>query len=260
MKANVAGELLGGGRRFTHAGYPMLHHHLGVSGFSELTVAAQESVVKIDPDISSDKAALFGCAVTTGVGAVLNTAGVQAGQSVAIFGMGGVGLSAIMGAKLVGAFPILAIDVRQDKLDLATRAGATHAINAAQGDIVAMIKDLTHGGADCVIECSGVERAGQQAFDATARGGQTVYVGLPDPSRRLALSPVTIVGEERTVRGSYMGSAVPSRDIPRLIALYKAGRLPVDQLFSGTVRLEGLNEAFDRLHEGAMVRQILTFS
>ncbi len=259
MKANVAGSLLGGGRRFKSAKYPTLHHHLGVSGFSEFTVAAQESVVKVDPNLPSAKAALFGCAVTTGVGAVLNTARLRAGESVAIFGMGGVGLSAVMGAKLTGAFPILAIDVRDDKLEFAKRAGASHTINARQVNAVESIKDLTHGGADCVIECSGVTAAGQQAFDATGRGGQTIYVGLPDPSQRLSFSPVSIVGEERTVRGSYMGSALPARDIPRLIALHQAGLLPVDQLLSRTIKLDELNEAFDRLDEGSAVRQVVAF-
>jgi alcohol dehydrogenase len=259
MKANVSGSLLGGGQRFKHPEFPVIHHHLGVSAFSEFTVAAQESVVKIDSDLPSAQAALFGCAVTTGVGAVLNTAGLRPGESVAIFGMGGVGLSAVMGAKLAGAYPILAIDVRADKLECATRAGATHTIDARQNDAIEMIRDITHGGADCVIECSGVTAAGQQAFDATARGGQTIYVGLPDPSQRLSLSPVTIVGEERSVRGSYMGSAVPRRDVPKLIALFRAGRLPVDQLLSRTIKLDELNEAFDRLHEGAAVRQVVVF-
>ena len=259
MRANACGSLLGGGQRFRHPIYPEMHHHLGVSGFSEFTVAAQESVVKIDVDLPSTRAALFGCAVTTGVGAVLNTARLHAGESTAIFGMGGVGLSAVMGAKLVGANPILAVYVRDEKMEFATRAGETQVINARNSSVVEMIRDLTRGGADCVIECSGVAAAGQQAFDATARGGQTIYVGLPDPSQRLSLSPVTIVGEERTIRGSYMGSAVPRRDIPKLIALYRAGRLPIDLLLSRTIGIDELNEAFDRLNEGAAVRQVLTF-
>jgi alcohol dehydrogenase len=259
MKANVAGALLGGGSRFKGSKYPSIYHHLGVSAFSEYTVAAQESVVKIDNDLPSDKAALFGCAVMTGVGAILNTARLQPGEKVAIFGMGGVGLSAVMGAKLVGANPIIAVDVRADKLEAAKRAGATHTIDALGGNTVEQIRDLTHGGVDCAIECAGIGAVAQQAFDATARGGQTVFVGLPDPSQRISLAPVTMVAEERTVRGSYMGSAVPRRDVPKLIALHRAGSLPVDQLVSGTIKLEELNQAFDRLHEGATVRQVLTF-
>ena len=259
MKANVAGTLLSGARRFRHAKHPTLNHHLGVSGFSEFTVAAQESLVKTDADLPSQKAALFGCAVMTGVGAIVNTAKVEAGASVAVFGMGGVGLSAVMGAKLAGAQPIIAVDLLDDKLALAAKLGATHTVNARKSNPVEAIRDLTRGGAQYVIECSGHEAVGQQAFEATRRGGETVYVGLPHPAKRLALSPVTIVGEERTVRGSYMGSAVPSRDIPRYIALYRAGRLPVDALVSRTITFEELNAAFDTLDRGEAVRQILTF-
>jgi alcohol dehydrogenase len=259
MRANVAGTLLTGARRFHHFKAPVLHHHLGVSGFSQFTVAARQSLVKIDKDLASDEAALFGCAVLTGVGAIVNTSKVEPGASVAIFGLGGVGLSAVMGAKLVSADPIIAIDVLDEKLGLATKLGATHTLNPRNVDVVKTVKEITGGGAHYAIECSGIDAVGLQAFEATRRGGETVYVGLPDPQKRLPLPPVTIVGEERTVRGSYMGSAIPSRDVPRYISLYRAGRLPVRELLSRTVSLDDINSAFDRLDRGEAVRQIVAF-
>ena len=260
MRANVAGSLLGGGRRFQTRDKKKLHHHLGVSGFSQFTVAAQESLVKIDPGFPLEKAALFGCAVLTGVGAVVNTAKVEAGLSVAVFGLGGVGLSAIMGAKLAGANPIVAVDLLEEKLALARQVGATHTVNVRAGDPAPAVKDLTGGGAHYAFEAAGNERAGQQAFEATRRGGQTIFIGLPHPSKRLALSPATFVHEERTVRGSYMGSAVPSRDIPRYMDLYRAGLLPVDALLSRSLALEEINSAFDVLARGEAVRQMIRFN
>ncbi|MBI3831637.1 MAG: zinc-dependent alcohol dehydrogenase family protein [Planctomycetes bacterium] len=260
MKANVAGSLLSGARRFKKRGGETLNHHIGVSGFARHTVAAQESLIKIDPKFPLDKAALFGCAILTGVGAVVNTAKLEAGSSAAVFGMGGVGLSAVMGARAAGANPIIAVDVLEDKLALAKTCGATHTVNAKTSDSEQAVKDLTGGGAQYVFECSGHEAVGLQAFNATRRGGTTVYIGLPHPSKRLSLAPVTIVGEERTVKGSYMGSAVPSRDVPRFMAMYLAGILPIDVLVSRTIRFEELNSAFDVLDRGEAVRQILTFA
>jgi len=210
-------------------------------------------------DLDPREAALFGCAVMTGVGAVLNTAGVPEGSSVAVFGLGGVGLSAVMGAHVAGAAEILAVDIRPDKLSTAAELGATDVINGAEQDAVAAIRERTGGGAAYVIEASGIEAVCQQAYDATRRGGETIYAGLPDPSKRLSIPPVQLVAEERTVRGSYMGSAVPDRDIPRYVELYRAGRLPVDRLLSGELTLETLNEGFDVLDRGAAVRQVLVF-
>ncbi len=259
LRANVAGTLLSGARRFRHPRHPVLHHHLGVSAFSEFTVAAQESLVKIDPDVPGRTAALFGCAVLTGVGAVVNTAKVGAGAGVAVFGLGGVGLSAVMGAKLAGAHPIVAVDLLEEKLKLAATVGATYTVNAKTADPVAAVKDLTGGGARYVFECTGHEAVGMQAFEATGRGGETVYIGLPHPGKRLSLPTAALVAEERIVRGSYMGSAVPGRDVPRFLALYRAGRLPVDALISRTIALNDVNGAFDALDRGEAVRQILTF-
>jgi alcohol dehydrogenase len=258
-RANSAGTLLSGATRFTNARGERLHHHLGVSAFSRHTVAAAESLVRIPDDLPLHTAALFGCAVMTGVGAVLNTARVEAGTAVAVFGLGGVGLAAVLGARAAGAGPIVAVDVVASKLELAVRCGATDVVDAARVDSVAAVREITRGGADTAIECAGIERVLVQAYEATRRGGTTVTVGLPHPARQFSVPAVTLVTEERTVKGSYMGSAVPRRDIPRYVAMHQGGRLPVDLLFTDTVALGDINEAFDRLARGEAVRQIIRF-
>ncbi|MFQ5401766.1 MAG: zinc-dependent alcohol dehydrogenase family protein, partial [Anaerolineae bacterium] len=258
-QANGAGTLLSGRRYFHNAREEELNHHLGVSAFSQYTVATQESLVKIDPAVPLEKAALFGCAVMTGVGAVVNTAKVSPGMSTAVFGMGGVGLSAIMGARAAGSYPIVAVDLLESKLELARKVGATHTINAKTDDPVEAIKEITSGGAHYAFESVGNEKVLIQAYQATRRGGTTITIGLPHPSKQFAISAVSLVGEERTVKGSYMGSAVPRRDIPRFIAMYQAGLLPVDLLLTRTIALDEVNEAFDALAKGKAVRQVIQF-
>jgi alcohol dehydrogenase len=248
--ANTAGTLLEGTR------LKDVHHHLGVSGFADHAVISARSAVKVDPTMPPEIAALFGCAVMTGVGAVVNTAQVRAGRSAVVFGLGGVGLSALLGAVLVGAHPIVAVDVVPEKLSLALSLGATAAVHASAVDEV---RDLTSGGADYAFETVGSAKVLEQAYAATRRGGTTVTVGLPDPSQSFSVPAVSLVAEERTVKGSYLGSSVPSRDIPRYVALYQAGRLPVDRLLSGTVGLDDLNSAFDVLAAGTSIRQVLLF-
>jgi alcohol dehydrogenase len=259
-QSNTQGTLLSGARRFMNAKGELIHHHIGVSGFSQYTVAAQESLVKLDPSFPLDKAALFGCAVITGVGAVVNTAKVEAGASVAVFGLGGVGLSVLMGARAAGAYPIIAVDVLDSKLDLAHELGATHTVNAATGDPVVAIKDLTRGGAHYAFESVGNEKVLQQAYYATRRGGTTVTIGLPHPSKQFSVSAVTMVAEERTIKGSFMGSGSPLRDVPRFIAMYQAGLLPVDMLYTKRIALEDINEGFESLAKGEVVRQVITFT
>ncbi|MGH9881246.1 MAG: zinc-binding dehydrogenase, partial [Pyrinomonadaceae bacterium] len=258
-QANVAGTLLNGSRRFTDSRSRICNHHLGVSAFSQFTVAAQESLVRIDTDVPLAKAALFGCAVTTGVGAIVNTAQVQPGASVAVFGMGGVGLSAVMGARAIGAYPIVVVDRVDEKLNLAREVGATHAINALANDPVAAIKDLASGGADYAFESVGSESVLIQAYESTRRGGMTISIGLPASSKSFAVSALSIVAEERTIKGSYMGSSVPRRDIPRYISMYQAGILPVDKLHSHTLPLDEINVGFDRLAQAQAVRQLVSF-
>lgn len=254
--ANARGELLRGGRRFHRHGQPV-HHHLGVSAFAQFTVAAEESLIKIDPDIPFDVAAVFGCAVMTGVGAVVNTARVEPGSSVAVFGLGGVGLAAVMGAVAAGAYPVVAVDVLPDKLERARALGATHTVNARGVDAVEAVRDLTGGGVDYAIEAAGNADVLAQAYRATRRGGTTVAVGLPHPAAMLSIPAVTVTAEERVIRGSYMGSAVPRRDLPRFLRLFRAGRLPVDRLITHRLGLEEINQGFDRLAAGEAVRQLV---
>ncbi len=257
-KANVAGTLLSGERRW-HDAEP-LNHHLGVSAFADHTVVSARSAVKIDPSLKPEIAALFGCAVMTGMGAVVNTARVAPGESVAVFGLGGVGLSAVLGAKAAGAYPLVAVDVVPQKLELARELGATHCIQAGPGvDVAALIKEATAGGVHHAIESVGHEQVLAQAYAATRRGGTTITVGLPHPSKQFSISAVSLVAEERTVKGSYLGSCVPMRDVPRFIALHQAGQLPVEKLLTQTIRLEDINEAFDKLAAGLAVRQVVVF-
>jgi Zn-dependent alcohol dehydrogenase len=222
-------------------------------------VAAQESLIKIDKDISLDKAALFGCAVMTGVGAVMNTARVAPGESVVIFGLGGVGLSAVMGAKLAGAWPIIVVDVIPNKLELAKQLGADLVINANEGNPVSAVRDLTGGGTAYAFEAVGNAKVLSQAFGSTRTGGKTISIGLPHANQQLSVPIIALVGLEKTVMGSFMGSAVPQRDIPRLINLYQAGKLPLDALLSPSIALEEINQGFDRLAQGSAVRQLIRF-
>jgi Zn-dependent alcohol dehydrogenase len=251
--ANTAGTLLAGDRRW-HDG---LHHHLGVSAFSDHIVVSAQSAIRVDPELPFEVAALFGCAVLTGVGAAINSAEVTPDDNVAIFGLGGVGLAALLGAQLMGAGKVIAVDLVPEKLDLARELGATPV--QANDDAVAQIRELTDGGADKAIETVGNARVLADAYAATHRGGTTVTVGLPHPEQMLSIPAVSLVAEERTLKGSYLGSCVPKRDIPRFIDMYKAGRLPVDRLLTHTLKLDELNEGFDRLAAGQGVRQAVIF-
>lgn len=256
--ANGKGELLSGARRLHRNGAP-LYHHVGVSCFAEYATVSRRSLVKIDPDVPLDEAAMFGCAVLTGVGAVFNTAGVRPGQSVGVVGLGGVGLTAVLGALVAGARTIVAIDLNDQKLALARQLGATHAFNAGDPDCVAQAREATQGGVDAAIEIAGSVKALETAFKITRRGGQTVTAGLPNPTHMFPVPPVTLVAEERTLKGSYIGSCVPARDLPRYMALYRQGRLPIDRLLSDRLKLEDINAGFDRLNEGKAVRQVVVF-
>ncbi|HIK73296.1 MAG TPA: alcohol dehydrogenase [Alcanivorax sp.] len=257
-KANNDGVLLGGDRRL-HQGDATINHHLGVSGFAEHAVTSRRSAVKIPKDLPFEIAAVFGCAVLTGMGAVVHTAGLRAGQSVLVVGLGGVGLSAVLGAVAAGARQVIAADIAEDKLELAKSIGATHVVNSKDADAVQQVKDISGGGVDIAAEFAGVGPALEFAFAATGKGGSTVTAGLPHPDTRLAVSPVQMVAEERRFLGSYLGGHVPALDIPEYIALYQAGRLPVDKLLTHRMKLEDINEGFDRLADGDAIRQVILF-
>ncbi len=258
-EANGAGMLLAGTRRLSEHGAP-LNHHLGVSAFATFAVVSENSCVAIDKSLPFDIAALFGCAVLTGVGAVVNTAAAVPGSSMAVIGLGGVGLSAVLGAGLCGARQIIAVDTDEAKLALAKTLGATHAVKAGTPTALEEIRALSQGGVDYAFEMAGAVPALELAYAATARGGTTVTAGLPAPDRNLSFQALSLVAAERTLKGSYMGSCVPTRDLPRYIALYQQGLLAVDKLLTHRLKLEDINEGFDRLQAGACVRQVIEFS
>ena len=230
---------------------------MGVSAFAEHVVVSRHSLVKIDPELPLDIAALFGCAVLTGAGAVFNTARVMPGNSIAVIGLGGVGLNALLAAQVAGATKIIAVDMLDSKLALARQLGATDAFNACGTDVVEMIREATKGGVDYAFEMAGSVRAMDLAYRITKRGGTTVTAGLSNPAHDFSLKHVSLVAEERTIKGSYIGSCVPLRDVPRYIDLYKQGRLPVDRLMSEKIALEDINAAFDKLASGETVRQVV---
>ena len=253
--ANGEGRLLRGGRRL-HEGGAVINHHLGVSAFATHAVVDSRSAVKIDPAIAPEIAALFGCAVLTGVGAVMNTAAVRPGESVAVYGLGGVGLSSLMGALAAGAQPVIAIDPVAEKRALALDLGAAAA--AAPEDAAEVVRRATGGvGADVAVETAGRASVLAAAYAATRRGGRVVSVGLPPPSEMLSIPAVSLVGDGKTLMGSYMGSSIPARDVPRYIALWRAGRLPVERLLTSVSPLEDINPLMDELASGRAIRQIV---
>jgi alcohol dehydrogenase len=257
--ANTAGTLLSGARRLANAGAPV-NHHLGCSVFAEYATVSRRSLVKIDREMPLDTAALFGCAVLTGMGAVINTADFKAGMSVAIIGLGGVGMAALIGAVAAGARQIIAVDLSDSRLEFARSLGATHVFNAKDPDAEASIRGATSGGVDRALEFAGSIPALSLAYNITRRGGTTVTAGLPPASASFGLSVTKLVGEERNLKGSYIGTCVPSRDIPRYISMHLQGRLPVERLLTGRLALEEVNHGFDLLHEGAAIRQIVQFA
>jgi alcohol dehydrogenase len=187
----------------------------------------------------------------------VNTSKVHPGSTVAVIGLGGIGLNTLLGARLAGARQIVAIDMREDKLEFARQLGATDAFIASDENCVAAVKEATGGGVDYAFEMAGSAKALELAWNITGRGGETVSAGLPHPDQRLSIPPVQLVAEERTLRGSYLGSCVPVRDIPNFVQLYRSGQLPVDRLMTETVRLDDINEAFERLAGGETVRTVM---
>lgn len=253
--ANGAGHLLHGPPVLRDAKGGPINHHLGVSGFAQHAIIARESAVVIPKDVPLTTAALFGCAVLTGAGAVLNTAQVRPGQSVAVFGLGGVGLAAVMGARAASAYPIIASDISAPKREVALSVGATAALPAE--DVVQAIKDMTGGGVDFAFEATGIPAVMETAFKCLRRGGVAVAMGLPHPEKVVSLPALAFAGEGKTLTGSYMGSSAPQRDIPRFIKLWRNKQLPVEAMHSATLGLDDINQAFEALASGAAIRQLL---
>ncbi len=249
--ANNAGELL------HHAGHlsrdgEKVHHHLGVSGFATHAVVDRASVVPVPDDVPPEIAAVLGCAVLTGGGGILNAVRPEPGDSVMIVGLGGVGMAALITAVSVGVQKIICVDGVEDKLARARDIGAHETYSPSEVSEQGI--KATH-----VLECAGNARAFETAFRATSSGGRTVTVGLPSPSALAEISPLTVTAEARTVIGSYLGSAVPARDIPTYVQLWRDGKLPVEHLISSRIRLRDINQGMDDLADAKTIRQVIIF-
>jgi alcohol dehydrogenase len=249
--ANAAGTLMAGERRLSRDGQPV-NHHLGVSGFATHAVVDRRSVVPVPADVPPVVASLLGCAVLTGGGAVINAGRPQPGQTVIVVGLGGVGMAAVLTALAHDDVEVIAVDRLADKLDLARSMGVHKAYTPDEARERALK-------ATVVIEAVGHPLAVQTAIDLTAPGGRTVTVGLPSADARISVSPLGFVAEGRSLIGSYLGSAVPSHDIPHFVGLWRSGRLPVESLVSATITLDEINSGMDQLADGHAVRQLISF-
>ena len=258
LVAGGAGTLLSGDKKIKLNG-EFINHQVGVSCFAEYAVVSSKSIVKVDKSLPLDEAALFGCAVITGAGAVFNTANIRVGSTVAVIGLGGTGLAALMGAKAAGASKIIGIDLLQDKLDLAKQLGAHEVFKADDPKIIEKIKSYIGTGVHYSFECVGSEKAMELAYKVLRRGGTAVSSGLSHPDKKFSIQHVDLVAGEKSLKGSFLGSCVPDRDIPAYIDLYRSGNLPVDRLMSDHISLDQVNEGFDKLSDGSTVRQIIMF-
>lgn len=256
----ATGALLDGTPRFSADGAPL--RQMGMLGtFAEETVIPEVSAVAIPADVPLQLAAIISCGVLTGVGAATNTADIREGDTVAVLGCGGVGLNVIQGAKIAGAGEVIAIDRFGSKLALARQFGATQTVDASDGDAVAAVRDLTEGrGADVTFEVVGLEPTIEQALDMTRKGGETIMVGIPRLDVTLSVPAAkTFLYFNKSLRGSWYGSSNVRRDVPKLLALHKQGKLMLDELISREIELEGINEAFAAMESGEVARSVIVF-
>jgi S-(hydroxymethyl)glutathione dehydrogenase/alcohol dehydrogenase len=230
-----------------------------LSSFAEKMLVPQRSLVKIRDDMPLDRASLIGCGVTTGLGAALKTVNIPAGASVAIIGCGGVGLSAVQGARITGAGKIIAVDAQPWKFDIATKLGATDCVDASTDDPVAAVQALTGGGADFVFECIGLVPTVQQAVAMTGRGGTTVLVGVVPVTEMVPINAADLTLQEKNITGSYMGSNAFRFDMPKYIEFYLDGRLYLDEMISSRIKIEEVNDALDLMRKGEAARQVIMF-
>ena len=255
----MTGRLLDGTTRFKFEGKE-IKHFAGVSSFSEYSVIPERAVLKIPNDFPLDKAALLGCGVITGVGAVFNAARVKPGSSVAVFGTGGVGVNVIQGAAIAGAEKIIAVDILPSKLEFAKRFGATHTINAKETKPVEAVRALTGGrGVDYSFEVIGLPETIRQAYDSLSKRGMAVAVGVAPMTTEVSVPIMSLVYEERILTGSVYGSSRPWIDIPILINLYRAGKLKLDELLTRQYPFAQINEAYAALERGEVLRSVVTF-
>ena len=247
-----------GTSRLSHRG-KMLHHFMGTSTFAEATVLPEIAVAKIRQDAPFEKVCYIGCGVTTGIGAVINTAKVEPGANVAVFGLGGIGLNVIQGARLVGANRIIGVDINADKVPLATEFGMTDFVNPEDGDPVEAIVDLTDGGADYSFECIGNVNTMRQALECCHRGwGESTIIGVAGAGQEISTRPFQLV-TGRSWRGSAFGGARGRTDVPKIVDWYMEGKINIDDLITHTMPLDEINTAFDLMHSGESIRSVVLY-
>ena len=257
LKIRSTGRLLDGSSRFSLNGSE-IKHFLGVSTFSEYTVVLEKALVKVPKDIPLQQAALLGCAVITGIGAVMNAARVEPGSQVAVFGSGGVGLNVIQGAALAGAEKIIAVDLLDNKLEMARQFGATHTVNASSGDPVEQVRSLTgQRGVDYAFEVIGLPKTVRQSFDSLAKRGEAIVLGVTPLETEVSIPVMPLIFEEKVLKGSVYGSSRPRIDIPKLMNLYRAGKLKLDELLTRTYSFDQINEAYAALDRGEVARTVV---
>ena len=257
LPIQMMATLPGGGQRLRKADQA-LHHLFGLACFAEYAVVHERSAVKIRQDAPFDAVCLLGCGTTTGLGASLNTAGIASGDSIAVFGCGGVGLSAVMGAKLAGAGKIIAVDIAEGKLEKARELGADHLINASQEDPQQKVMELTGGGADAAVECIGNTDVMMKALGSIHNGGKLVVAGMAPLGAVLNVAPFEfLLG--KTITGSVQGEITPFIDVPRFVDMFMEGKLPLDKLITKTLNLDEVNEGFEALEKGEAIRSVILF-
>ncbi len=233
---------------------------LGIGAFAEKTLVHSGQCTKVDPQAPATAAGLLGCGVMAGVGAAINTGGVRRGESVAVFGCGGVGNAAIAGAALAGATTIVAVDIDDRKLDWAKRFGATHTVNSKTTDAVEAVKGHTGGfGADVTIDAVGHPAVFEQAFYARDLAGRVVLVGVPAPDMTITLPLIEVFGRGGAIKSSWYGDCLPSRDFPMLVDLYRQGRFPLEDFVSETIGIDDVDAAFDKMRAGEVLRSVVVF-
>jgi S-(hydroxymethyl)glutathione dehydrogenase/alcohol dehydrogenase len=243
--------------RLSWQGEPV-NQFANLSAYAEQMLVHSNAIVKVRDDMPLDRGALIGCGVTTGVGAVLNTARIEAGSTVAVFGCGGVGLSAIQGARIAGARTIIAVDVHDHKLETAWELGATDTVNAATHDAVKTIREMTNGGVDYSFEAIGLKKAAEQCFECLRSGGTATVIGMIPVGQKIELEGSVFLREKK-IQGSSMGSNRFKIDMPKYVDFYMQGRLKLDEMISRRLKLEDINEGFRAMKAGEVARQVITF-
>jgi S-(hydroxymethyl)glutathione dehydrogenase/alcohol dehydrogenase len=254
------GKMPDGSSRFSVGGKELLHY-MGTSTFSNFTVVPEIAVAKVREDAPFDKICYIGCGVTTGLGAVINTAKVEPGSNVVVFGLGGIGLNVIQGARMVGADMIVGVDINPKKRALAEKFGMTHFVDPkeAEGDLVSYLVDLTKGGADYSFECIGNVEIMRAALECCHKGwGESVIIGVAGAGEEIATRPFQLV-TGRVWRGTAFGGAKGRRDVPKIVDWYMDGKIDIDDLITHTMPLSEINNAFDLMHEGESIRSVVTF-